>query len=813
MFEKQGLYDPAFEHDACGVGFVANLKGAPSHRMIELGLRILSNLEHRGATGCDALTGDGAGILMQIPDEFLRQACDRIGIGLPEPGHYAVGLVFLPRKIEEANFCEQTIERIVMREGQRFLGWRDVPTDNTHIGQTARDGEPHIRQAFIRRGANVADTAEFERRLFLIRKQVEHAVLRSSIAQKPFFHITSLSSVTLLYKGMLLADQLPRYYPDLVDPRLASALALVHQRYSTNTSPTWNLAQPFRYLAHNGEINTLRGNINAMHAREALFETPLFDRPERLCPIILPHQSDSACLDNALELLYQTGRSLPHAMAMLIPEAWEGHRQMSDAKKAFYQYQSALMEPWDGPASIAFTNGRQIGALLDRNGLRPSRYCVTRDGLVIMASETGVLDIPQDQIERKGRLQPGRMFLCDIEEGRIISDEEIKDILAARRPYREWLAHSLIAIEDLPKPRNFRGFAPETLTTRQQCFGYTLEDLKILMTPMALDGKEPVGSMGNDTALAVLSDRPQLLFNYFKQLFAQVTNPPLDAIREELVTSLRTNLGSEGNLLDETRDQCHMIQLQQPILTNQELEKIKKVKAGKIRSITVPMFFNRQDGAVGLRLAMEELCDQVSRAVKFGMNIVVLSDRDSDYDHVPIPSLLAIAGVHHHLIREGTRARVSLVLEAGEPREVMHYALLFGYGCGAINPYVAFDTIEQMRRDGLLGALTKEKAIHNYIHAVDQGVLKVMSKMGISTLQSYRGAQIFEAVGLNSDVVDRYFTGTPSRIEGIGLEEIAAETIRRHVAAYADREIPLNLPLDPGGNYQWRREGERHMYK
>ena len=812
MLNKQGLYHPAFEHDACGVGFVANLSGKRTHTIVQQGLQILRNLEHRGASGCDALTGDGAGILMQISHKFFQKAAHEAGFDLPEAGDYAVGLVFLPRKITEANFCEQTFERIIMGEGQYFLGWRNVPTDSAQIGAQARSVEPHIRQIFIKRHPSVAAGDDFERKLFIIRKQVEHAVRASAISEKPFFHVPSLSSQTIVYKGLLLADQVSRYYPDLMDEDMESALALIHQRYSTNTMPTWDLAQPFRFLAHNGEINTLRGNSNWMVARQSIMETELINNINRLFPVILGNQSDSACLDNALELLYRTGRSLPHSICMLIPEAWQGHQLMSQEKKDFYEYHSCLMEPWDGPASIAFTNGRVIGAVLDRNGLRPSRYTVTKDGLVVMASETGVLDIPQDQVELKGRLQPGRMFLCDLVEGRIISDEEIKHSLAARKPYGEWVKKNLVRLSALPEPKNFRGFAPETLLARQQAFGYTLEDLKVILAPMAKTGIEPTGSMGNDTALAVLSDRPQLLFNYFKQLFAQVTNPPLDAIREELVTSMQTSIGSEGNLLAETEQHAHQVSLEHPVLTNQELEKLKKINVGKIRSVTLPFFFNRADGANGLGRAIDELCQQVSRAIGFGTNIIILSDRDSDYDRVPIPALLAVAAVHHHLIREGARTQVGIVLESGEPRETQHYALLFGYGCSAVNPYLAFDSIEQMRRDGVLGEITKEQAVKNYIHAIEHGVLKVMSKMGISTLESYKGAQIFEAVGINSDVIDKYFTWTPSRIEGIGLETIAEETLRRHSTAFPDREIPENLDLDVGGQYQWRRGGEKHMY-
>ncbi len=808
---RKGLYDPAFEHDACGVGFVANLSGEATHTIIQQGLQMLRNLEHRGACGCDAKTGDGAGMLMQVPDRFLRKVCDPLGIELPERDHYGMGMVFLPRRPDEARWCVEAFERIIEEEGQRVLGWREAPTDNSQIGKVARSNEPVIRQVFIARNPELADVTDFERMLFIIRKRIGNAVDQSRIEQKSYFHVCSLSTSRLVYKGLLLADQLPRYYPDLMDPDMVSALALIHQRYSTNTFPTWPLAQPFRYLAHNGEINTLRGNLNWLRARQILFKTDLIPDVERIFPIIVDGQSDSACIDNALELLFQTGRSLPQCVSMLIPEAWQNHESMSREKKDYYEYNSSIMEPWDGPASIAFTNGRVIGAVLDRNGLRPSRYWVTHDGLVVMASEAGVLDIPQDQVKLKGRLQPGRMFLCDLEEHRIVADEEIKHTLATRKPYGQWLRENLVHLDDLPQPDGCHEDPPDALIDLQQAFGYTLEDLRWLLTPMAGNGKEPLGSMGNDAALAVLSDKPRLLFDYFKQLFAQVTNPPLDAIREELVTSLVTTLGSEGNLFDESPEQCHQVRLDQPILTNEGLEKLRQIRNGKLRSETVPILFRREDGPGGLRPALDELCQEASRAVAEGYTILILTDRGVARDHVAIPSLLAVAAVHHHLVREGTRTKVGLALESGEPREVMHFALLSGYGCGAINPYLAMATVEQLRREGQLGDVSAEQAQEKYIKAVNAGVLKVMSKMGISTLQSYRGAQIFEAVGLNYQVIEQYFTWTPSRIQGIGLTTIAEEALLRHGRAYPDRHAPTYLRLDVGGQYQWRRGGERHM--
>jgi glutamate synthase (ferredoxin) len=812
MLTKEGLYDPNNEHDACGVGFVANLKNKPSHKIVLQALQILRNLEHRGACGCDALTGDGAGLLMQLPDGFFRAIAPISGLNLPEKGKYGVGMVFLPRKGAEARQAMALFEKIIVDEGQEFLGWREVPVNNSVIGEMARSNEPLISQVFIGWGKGITDEKDFERRLFIIRKLVEHAVDQAKLTEGSFFHVPSLSSRTLIYKGLLLADQVARFYPDLADERMESALALVHQRYSTNTMPTWDLAHPFHYLAHNGEINTLRGNINWMHARESLMETPLIDDISRLFPIIRGGQSDSACLDNALELLYMTGRSLPHCVSMLIPEPWENHQFMSEEKKAFYEYHSYLMEPWDGPASIAFTNGKMIGATLDRNGLRPSRYWVMKDGMVVMASESGVLDLPQDQIELKGRLQPGRMFICDLEQGRITSDEEIKYELASRQPYAQWNKDNVIHLSDLEPTTPAPQLEPDALLHQQQAFGYTLEDLNILMTPMARDGKEPIGSMGNDAALAVLSDRSRPLYDYFKQLFAQVTNPPLDAIREEIVTAIGTTLGSEGNLFEETPQQAHQIRLPQMLLTHEDIARLKNLNRGTLKSIVIPILYPRGGGADGLRNALDAVFAKAAQAVKDGFTILILSDRGVDHDHIAIPSLLATAGVHHHLIREGTRTRVGLVLESGEPREVHHFAVLCGYGCGAVNPYVALDTLEEMRQRGEFGTITAEKLIDNYAHAVNAGVLKSMSKMGISTLESYRGAQIFEAVGINSAVIDKYFTWTSSRIEGIGLEEIAEETERRHHVGFPERAIADNLDLDMGGQYQWRRSGERHMF-
>ena len=809
---KQGLYDPRFEHDACGVGFVANIKGGKSHDIVEQGLQVLQNLTHRGACGCDPLTGDGAGILMQLPHEFLAKECRALRITLPDPGQYGAGMVFLPRDIAERNVCEEIFEKIIHEEGQRLLGWRSVPTDPSACGDLARKCMPEIRQIFVARGKGIADAEALERKLYVIRRCVERLVNEADLRDSESFYVSSLSCRTLVYKGLLLPEQIAQFYADLRDPAMVSALALVHQRFSTNTFPSWDRAHPYRFLAHNGEINTLRGNENFMHARERMFSSPLFgDDIKKLLPIIQEAGSDSAKFDNTLELLVRSGRALPHAIMMMIPEAWQKHESMSATKRAFYEYHSCLMEPWDGPASIAFTDGRLVGAVLDRNGLRPSRYVVTKDGFVVMASEVGVLDIPADNVLHKNRLQPGRMFLVDTENGRIVGDDEIKEGIAARRPYRQWLDASLVRLSDLPAPQRLPADDLDTLLTRQQVFGYTIEDLRMLMAPMAINGQEAVGSMGNDTPLAVLSDRPQLLFSYFKQLFAQVTNPPIDPIREELVMSLKTTIGSGQNLFDETPAHCHQLELEGPVISNEELQKIKQVSAGRLRALTLPMLFKVRGGGLGLEMALDALCRRASALIEQGYSIIVLSDRGHNEELAPIPSLLATAAVHHHLIREGTRTRCGIVVESGEPREAHHFSLLIGYGAGAVNPYVAFESLRGATADGTLKDVDAVQAIEQYIKAANKGILKVMTKMGISTVQSYRGAQIFEAIGLNHEVIDRYFTWTASRIEGVGLEVLANECQLRHHHAY-EVSPALDGDLDPGGLYQWRRRGEYHMY-
>src|SRR5436309_3238543 len=800
---KQGLYDPQFEHDACGVGFVVDIAGRNSNDVVRRSLQVLVNLQHRGAKGCEANTGDGAGVLVQIPHEFLKPECKKLGFDLPTPGNYGVGMVFLPRDSHSQQWAREIIEAAITRAGQRLLGWRDVPTNNSPIGETAKAVEPVFKQVFVGRNPYIRNADEFERKLYLIRKRVEKTTSE--------VYFDSLSARTLIYKGMLSAEQIEIYFPDLVDPRVVSALAVVHQRFSTNTFPSWSLAHPFRYISHNGEINTLRGNINWMKAREAQFESELFGEDIKdLVPVIVDGGSDSAMFDNAVEMLVMTGRSLPHAMMMLIPEAWDGHETMSDEKKAFYEYHSCLMEPWDGPASMVFTDGIRIGAVLDRNGLRTSWYCVTKDGLVVMASEVGVLDIPPQDILVKGRLQPGKMLLIDTVEARIIDDTELKHKIASEKPYRQWLNENLVRLSDLPvhlvpEPSH------ETVLLRQQVFGYTHEDLRILMGPMAKNGEEAVGSMGTDTPLAVLSDRQPPLFNYFKQLFAQVTNPPLDAIREELVTSMSTALGPEQNLLKPVPDSCRMIKILSPIMDNDDLARLRYIALPGFRSVVLPMRFKVSEGGEGMRRALHYLLETASNGIKNGATILILSDRQINKDYAPIPSLLATSGLHHHLVREGMRTKATVIVETGDAREVHHYCLLIGYGASAINPYLAFETLDDMIRQELLTAIDHRKAVNHYTKAVKKGVLKVMSKMGISTLQSYRGAQIFEAIGLDQNFVDTYFTNTPSRIGGIGLDEIAAEAIERHRRAFPER--PVRLPdIDWGGQYQWRHDGEYHMY-
>jgi len=807
---KQGLYDPAYEHDACGVGFLVNMKGKKSHEIVDQALTILVNLDHRGACGCEANTGDGAGILMQVPHKFLKKVCGAQGINLPEPGQYGVGFVYTSKDPERAEQARVAMEKIVAECGQTVLGWRDVPTNNSTLGNTAKASEPEVRQIFIGRGANCEDEQAFERKLFVIRKRSANEIRYTGI--DVFWFISSLSCRTLIYKGMLMPIQVGEYFTDLRDPDMETALAMVHSRFSTNTFPSWERAHPNRYIVHNGEINTMRGNINWMHARQALLESDLFGEDlKKMLPVINTDGSDSAMFDNVYEMLVMGGRSLPHAMMMMIPEPWTAHESMSDEKKAFYEYHSCLMEPWDGPASIGFTDGRVIGAVLDRNGLRPSRYYVTKDDLVIMASEAGVLPIAPERVAMKGRLQPGRMFLVDMEQGRIIADEEIKEQIAAEHPYREWIDKHMVELAKVKDASQLPEKDHKSVLQSQQAFGYTFEDLRLLMAPMARDGVEAVGSMGTDTPLAVLSDKSRLLYDYFQQLFAQVTNPPIDCIREEIITSAETTIGAEGNLLNPLPESCHLIELKTPILTNEELAKLKYVAEGQFKSVTIPILFNPKDGAAGLERAMDEICAQASRSVDAGVNILILSDRGVSKDSAPIPALMAVAGLHHHLIREGKRTRTGIVLESGEPRQVHHFATLIGYGCGAINPYLAFETLDDMISQGMLVKVDHKTACKNFVKAATKGVIKVASKIGISTIQSYRGAQIFECVGLNRAIVDKYFSTTASRIEGADIEVVTREVLERHNHAFPDRQVNGSA-LDVGGEYQWRKEGEAHLF-
>jgi len=798
------------------MGLVASIRGERSHDIIRKGLEVLINLTHRGAAGCDPETGDGAGILIQIPHAFFARECGELGIKLPEPGAYGVAMCFLPVDKHSRLQCEGVFERIAKEEGLTVLGWRDTPVNGNAVGREARASQPYIEQLFVGLPAASAgmDEEAFERLLYRVRRRTENEIAApdSDIEDKETFYVPSFSCRTIIYKGLMLAPQIEKFYIELANPLTASALCLVHQRFSTNTFPSWKLAHPYRYIAHNGEINTVRGNVSWMHARQSVFATQAFGKKiDDLYPIIGPGNSDSASLDNAAEFLYLSGRSLPHVMAMLIPEAWSGNPDMDEEKRAFYEYHASLMEPWDGPAAIAFTDGRYIGATLDRNGLRPGRYIVTKDDLVVLASEAGVLEVPDEDIRKKGRLQPGRMFLVDTVEKRIISDAEIKKQLAGRQPYGAWLKEQQITLDQLPEPSRLIASNPETLLRRQRAYGYSEEDLRIILGPMGAKGEEPIGSMGTDVPLACLSDRPQPLFNYFKQLFAQVTNPPIDPIREELVMSLISYIGTERNILDEAPENCHTMKLPHPILTNRDLEKLRRVSSGDLLATTLPALFRAADGEAGLKHSLEDLSARAAHAVHSGYTLLIISDRGVDATYAPIPSLLAMAAVHNRLVREKTRTQVALIIESGEPREVMHFALLIGYGASAINPYLAIESIHDLKRRGLLpDKVTAEYAEKNFIKAINKGLLKTFSKMGISTLQSYRGAQVFEAVGLNSALVDAYFSGTASRIEGVGLDVLAREAQLKHAYAFqplTDSETDLVV----GGHYQYREGGEYHL--
>ncbi|MCE2722744.1 MAG: glutamate synthase-related protein [Burkholderiales bacterium] len=809
----QGLYHPHHEHDACGVGFIANIKGNKSHSLVAQGLKILDNLSHRGATGYDPLLGDGAGILIQLPDVHMRRVCGKQGITLPAVGQYGVGMVFLPQEPASRMACEQEIERAIQAEGQLLLGWRDVPTNNEGLSQATIAVEPVIRQVLIGRGTSEMSQDDLERKLYIIRKRSGHAVQALNLRHGKEFYVPSCSTRTVVYKGMLLADQVGKYYTDLLDPTMVTALALVHQRFSTNTFPTWDLAHPFRMVAHNGEINTLRGNVNWIRARQQAIASPILkDDLKKIWPLIYDGQSDSASFDNCLEMLVMGGYSLAHAMMMMIPEAWSGHKLMDEDRKAFYEYHATLMEAWDGPAAMAFTDGRQIGATLDRNGLRPARYILTDDDMVVLASEAGVLDIPEEKIVKKWRLQPGKMFLVDIERGKVIDDNELKRELATAKPYREWVRQARIRLDDLPEP------APAvpssvSLLDRQQAFGYSQEDLKVILVPMAQNGIEPTGSMGNDSPLAVMSDKPRNLYHYFKQLFAQVTNPPIDPIREELVMSTAITIGPRPNLLDiHHTDPGRWLEVPQPVLTTSDMEKIRHIDlftGGYLRSEELDITYPAAWGPEGIEAAMASLCAHAEDAIRLGFNLMIVTDRLVNAERVAIPALLAVAGIHQHLVRKGLRTSTGLVVETGSAREVHHFALLGGYGAAAVHPYLALETLHNL--NDYLGDYDKHEAEKKYIRAVSKGLLKVMSKMGISTYQSYCGAQIFEAVGLSSAFVNQYFTGTASNVEGIGIFEIAEEAMRLHTKAFGDDPV-LRTQLDAGGEYAFRVRGEEHMW-
>jgi glutamate synthase (NADPH/NADH) large chain len=810
----RGLYDPAYDKDSCGVGFIADIKGRKSHQIVKDALTILLNLEHRGAVGADPRAGDGAGILVQIPHKFFAKKAAELGFALPPPGEYAVGVLFMPHEEAWRRDIRDIFAEEITREGMQLIGWRDIPTDNSTLGESVKPTEPRHQQVFIGKGSRTIDADQFERRLYILRKTISGRLYELRTRPTAGYYPVSLSCRTIIYKGMFLADQLGTYYPDLNDPDFESALALVHQRFSTNTFPTWSLAHPYRMIAHNGEINTLRGNLNWMAARQASARSPYYGEDIRkLWPISYESQSDTACFDNALEFLVQGGYPLAHAVMMMIPEAWAGNSLMDEERRAFYEYNAALMEPWDGPAAIAFTDGRQIGATLDRNGLRPARYLVTRDDRIIMASEMGVLPIPEDEIVTKWRLQPGKMLLVDLEEGRLIPDDEIKAKLARSHPYKEWLSNTQIVLEELTPSQTRPALSNLSLLDRQQTFGYTQEDLKILMSPMGTSGEEAVGSMGNDTPISALSDKPKLLFTYFKQNFAQVTNPPIDPIREEIVMSLVSIIGPRPNLFDlEGLSTTMRLEARQPILTNEDLEKIRaitEVGHSHFKSQTLDTTWPADLGAAGLTPALADLCGRADQAVRDGINIIILSDRAAGSDRIPIPSLLACAAVHHHLIREGLRTSVGIVVESGEPREVHHFACLAGYGAEAINPYLAFETLIAMKSD--LQDLDGKEIVKRYIKSIDKGLLKVMSKMGISTYQSYCGAQIFDAIGLKSDFVQTFFTGTATRIEGVSIDEIAEETVRRHRNAFGDSPVYRDA-LDVGGEYAYRVRGENHVW-
>ncbi|QJD98019.1 glutamate synthase large subunit [Mucilaginibacter robiniae] len=813
--EQQGLYRSEFEHDSCGTGFIANINGHKANQIIHDALTMLENMEHRGACGCDPESGDGAGILIQLPHEFLMEECSEMEVSLPEPGEYGVGMIFFPKDSALKKACRNIIQSAIEKLGLTILGFRKLPVNSQVIGETARQVEPDVEQVFVLRPSYINNTEDFERKLYVLRRYINKTVNDTYPAAGDFFYFTSFSCKTIVYKGQVTTFQLRQYYQDLSDPRMASGFAMIHSRFSTNTFPSWKLAQPFRLIAHNGEINTLTGNLNWFYSGVKSLASSYFsqDEMEMLLPVIDNNQSDSACLDNIVEILLHSGRSLPHVMMMLIPEAWDGNEQMDPLKKAFYEYHATLMEPWDGPAAITFTDGKVVGALLDRNGLRPMRYTLTNDGRIIAASETGVLEIDQSTVLRKGRLQPGKMLLIDTVQGKIITDEEIKQQIAAQQPYGRWLENYKIRLSELAEPRlAFASLSPDSVFRYQQVFGYTREDIDTIIRPMALDAKEPIGSMGTDVPLAILSDNPQHLSSYFKQFFAQVTNPPIDPIRERLVMSLATFIGNNGNLLDEDKMHCHCVMLKHPILRNHQLEKLRSIDTGLFHAKTLQTYF-KADGQPGsLEKGIARLCRYAEDAVEDGFEVLILSDRALDSEHAPIPSLLAVSAVHHHLIKKGCRGAVGLVVEAGDVWEVHHFACLLAFGATAVNPYLALSTIETIKNNGSLETELDYKALSkNYVKAVCDGLLKIFSKMGISTLQSYHGSQVFEILGINSSVVNRYFTGAVTRIGGLGLDEIAREALCKHEVGFTNNKTAGRI-LPDGGIYQWKRRGEVHLF-
>jgi glutamate synthase (NADPH/NADH) large chain len=804
--KKQGLYSPEFEHDNCGAGFICSLKGEKTNNIIPKALNILTCLEHRGAVSSDGKTGDGAGILIEIPHNYFVKQCE---FDLPKPFDYAVGMVFLPQKINQLNYCVDVFEKEIQKQGLNILGWRNVPVNSKVVGSIAAKTQPIIRQVFIEKDDKLSES-DFNTKLYISRKIAENEIYNSSLSQKNYFYFSSLHNRTLIYKGLLIPEDIDRFYLDLKDPDLVTRLALVHQRFSTNTFPTWDLAQPFRYMCHNGEINTIKGNVTRMNAREELMKNEFIGEDlKKIFPTILKGKSDSAQMDMVVELLLTTGRSLPEVMMMMVPEAWEKHKSMSDDKKAFYEFNSSIMEPWDGPASIPFTDGKYIGALLDRNGLRPSRYTVTKDGYVVMSSETGVVEIQPENIESHGRLEPGKMFLVDMTEGRIIEDEEIKNSIVSKHPYRKWVNDNVLPLKEVPYTGNKTPNEKLDFETRLRIFGYTQEDLKTLILPMCTSGKEAIGSMGTDTPLAVLSTKPQLLFNYFKQLFAQVTNPPLDGIREEIVTDTGLGIGSDFNIFDIVPDHCKKLKINNPIISNEDLDKIKFIKNKNFKTASVSALYDVIKGHNGIEEALDKMVDDVNSFVDQGYNIIIISDRGVSKDRGAIPILLACSNVHHVLMKAKKRSKFGIVIESSEPREPHHFSMLFGYGASAINPYLVNEIIEHHHKNDFFGKQSLKDSINNYNKAIDKGILKVMNKIGISTLHSYRGAQIFEALGLRESFTEKYFSNTPTRIEGIGLYSLEKELSSRHLEAFTNKNKFVSLEI--GGNYRWRRNGEAHM--